>query len=124
MPTIREVLIPLLAAVIGGAGTVFVGLSGHFNKNREMDIKMLELSLQILREDPSQSQINSARGWAVDLINHVSPVRIPTDARDQLIKNKLPEQVGWFARDEEGKLGWQRRIEKMRDKQRVEGKAQ
>jgi len=84
------VIVPVIAAVITSGATVYATSRGSSDKNREMDIKMLELSLAILREDPEKSQIKAARGWAVDLINHVSPMPIPKDARAQLISNKLP----------------------------------
>src|SRR5262249_39058415 len=45
--------------------------------------------LAILREDPGQSQIKATRGWAVDLINRVSPVPIPADVRAELLAKKV-----------------------------------
>ncbi|MCP5080514.1 MAG: hypothetical protein GY948_02335 [Alphaproteobacteria bacterium] len=65
----KDVAVPLVAAIIGGA----VALAGSWfafeNKNRELDIQMLKLALGILREDPNSSKISAVRGWAVDVIN-------------------------------------------------------
>lgn len=79
-----------MTSLLTAGVTIYATTSGSSDRNREMDIKMLELSLQILREDPKTSQINATRDWAVNLINYVSPVKIPDDARKQLINYKLP----------------------------------
>src|SRR5262245_17235027 len=99
---------PTIVAATSGVFSLLVGVAGTWGvmyssttasrekkrevvassqaKNREMNIKMVEISLAILREDPEKSKIKAAREWAVDLIDHHSEVPIPPDARKALIE--------------------------------------
>lgn len=85
----KDVLVPLSSAAIGALATLLVATTGYWSKSRELDIKMLNIALGILREDPEKSKIAAARGWAVDVINASAPVKIPPDARKQLIENRV-----------------------------------
>lgn len=87
--TIKDIVVPLMAAAFGAAATIATAMTGYFNKDKELNIQMLNIALGILREDPKKSQIAAARGWAVDVINHSSPISISMEAREELIKNEL-----------------------------------
>ena len=88
----KDVIVPLIAAVVGAAATLSMAWFGFLNKDRELDIKMLEIALGILREDPEESKIAAARGWAIDVINASAPVQITGAARDELIKQRIDLQ--------------------------------
>ena len=85
----KDVIVPLLAAGVGAAATLSVSWFGFLNKDRELDIRMLEIALGILREDPAKSKIAAARGWAIDVINASAPVQIEGEARQQLINQRI-----------------------------------
>ncbi len=90
----KDIFVPLVSAMIGAAATLVVAMTGYLNKDKELDIKMLQIALGILREDPAKSKISAARSWAVDIINASAPVKIPKEARIELIKSpfKIPSQ--------------------------------
>jgi hypothetical protein len=90
---VKDILVPLASAAIGAGAVLYATASGSFDRNREMDIKMLEISLAILREDPAKSEIKAARGWAVDLINKVSPVPIPAEVKTELMRKRLVSDI-------------------------------
>jgi hypothetical protein len=90
---VKDILVTLASAAIGAGAVMYATASGSFDRNREMDIKMLEISLAILREDPAKSEIKAARGWAVDLINKVSPVPIPAEVRAELMRKRLVSDI-------------------------------
>lgn len=94
-PWLRELMAVAVGALIGGLATLFVALAGYLNKDRELDIQMLQIALGILREDPEKSQLSAARGWAVDVINSASPVEISPGVRDELIRRKFTADV-WY----------------------------
>jgi 1,4-dihydroxy-2-naphthoyl-CoA synthase len=95
----KDVVVAIVA-LIGAASGIYAATTTYWNKNRELsleyaskdretNIQMLRIALDILREDPKQSKIAAVRGWAVDIINHSSPVPISEDARAQLINSKV-----------------------------------
>ena len=94
----RDIILALGSAAIGAFSSLAVAGFGFVNKDRELDIQMLNIALGILREDPKQSKISAAREWAIDVINISAPVQINGDARQQLIDNKIPLPSG-FARE-------------------------
>ena len=89
MASKRELLIGIVSALLGAVGVVFVGAADYLIRGRELDIKMVEIALGILREEPDTSQLNAARGWAVDIINGASPIHMNEDVKSELIHKKL-----------------------------------
>ncbi len=61
-------------------------LSKILTKDRELDVKVLEIGLGILREDPTKSQLAAARGWAVDVINDGTRVTMNPEVKKELLK--------------------------------------
>ena len=55
----KEFLTAALGAIVGATATLGVAYFGFLNKNRELDIKMIEIALGILREDPSLNTFTS-----------------------------------------------------------------
>jgi hypothetical protein len=68
-------------------------MSGVFQKNRELDIKMIELGVGILRAGPQETGMTAAREWAIDLIQEYSGLKFSDAARTELLKNALPVVV-------------------------------
>ncbi|MEL7273975.1 MAG: hypothetical protein AAGK33_11125 [Pseudomonadota bacterium] len=79
--------------VASGAIAMLISFSGsvlsYQNKDKELDIKLLNVALGILREDPDVSEIASVRGWAVDVINDVSEIQIPPNMKAELLSKRL-----------------------------------
>ena len=85
----KTLLTTLGAAVVGGIVTI-VGAGLEFqSKDRELDIKLLEIALGILREKPENDQISGAREWAVDVLSKYSDVPVSDVAKSQLVKAPL-----------------------------------
>ncbi len=107
------ITVALLAAAFGFIGGAVGDATGYLVKtqeieattsvkNREVDVQMLQIALGILREDPSQSRIKAARGWAVDVINESAPIKIPSKAREELVSERLT----FIYRTQAEVLGW------------------
>ncbi len=75
----------LVPAVVSMA----VQASGIFQKSRELDIKMIELGVGILRANKEEVDTRPARGWAVDVIEKYGGVNFSPEARKQLIEDPL-----------------------------------
>lgn len=77
--------------------TISVGAFGFFNKNRDLDIKMIEIALGILRENPKESNITAAREWAVNLLDLYSGEPLSEAARSELLDRPLEIDMQWPA---------------------------
>jgi hypothetical protein len=71
---------------------VVIGVLGHIYsqslKEREIQVKFVELSLQILKEKPEEANKN-IRIWAIDVINQYSEVKLKSQVKKDLIE-KVP----------------------------------
>lgn len=94
MSILRDVLLVGFTGITAAAATVTASSLDYFNKDRELDIKMINIAFGILREDPSKSGVTAARGWAVDVISQSSGIPIPDAAKKELERQKLPIQEG------------------------------
>lgn len=79
--TASIVIIPLVIAFLGN-------LYSKSIKEKEIQGRFVELSLQILKDKPSEENKN-IRKWAVDVINEYSGVKLEPDAKKDLIE-KVP----------------------------------
>jgi hypothetical protein len=95
MQILEKIWIPLISACSGALLGVFATTTGYLNKDKELNISMLQIALGILREDPEKSQITAVRSWAIDVINYASPVEISAKARTELLSKKLSTDI-WF----------------------------
>ncbi|MEO5563890.1 MAG: hypothetical protein ABIR18_10660 [Chitinophagaceae bacterium] len=77
--TASIVIIPLVIAFLGN-------LYSKSIKEKEIQSKFVELSLQILKEQPSEENKN-IRKWAIDVINEYSGVKLESGAAKDLIEN-------------------------------------
>src|SRR5687767_2358715 len=73
------VIIPLVIAFLGN-------LYSKSTKEKEIQGRFVELSLQILKEKPSGENKN-IRKWAVNVINEYSGVKLEPEAEKDLIEN-------------------------------------
>lgn len=73
--------------VIGGA-LISPGLQ-YLNRDREMDIKMVEIGIGILRADPKEN-VTPAREWAITIIEKHSKTTFNDATKEALRKNSLP----------------------------------
>lgn len=75
------IIIPFVIAIMGN-------LFAQSIKDREIQGKYVELSLQILKDKPSEDNKN-IRQWAIDVVNKYSGVMLTPEAAQDL-KNKIP----------------------------------
>ena len=85
---------PTEIATIAVAGIALVGsITAAFytyaNRNRELDIKLVEIGIGILRTDPKDTGLTAARGWAVQVIEDNSRVKFSTEDRLTLLNKPL-----------------------------------
>jgi len=57
----------------------------YVSKGEELQVRLVELAISILREDPKQPLL-PVRKWALDVLDQNSDVKLPEDARDALMK--------------------------------------
>lgn len=87
---LKDVVVPLATAVVTVAGTVLVSHYGWIGKSRDQDIKMVELGIGLLREDPmSGEKENPAREWAIRIVERYSGERFNENDRDLLLGQAL-----------------------------------
>ncbi|UCH47230.1 MAG: hypothetical protein JSU95_14190 [Betaproteobacteria bacterium] len=69
-----------------------IALSGHWygqlQKDKELQLKYIELSLKILSDEPTDTN-QAVRGWAIDTINQYAEIKIDSDTREQLLREQL-----------------------------------
>lgn len=78
-------LVPLSIAAVG----FYYGATQKDSENR---VKYVEIAVQQLRAEPTP-ETAALRIWAVDLLEAHSPVKLPPEARDQLLKHPLAKVV-------------------------------
>lgn len=103
----KELIGIVLSAAIGAIAVLMTQWFQAQTKNSELQLQYLNIALGILREDPEKSQINAVRGWAVDIINASSPVRISEDTREELIQRPLNDPLSVLCKRFENPKGKQ-----------------
>lgn len=79
----NALLIGAIGAVVGAAATILTGAFGYFNKDRELDIRMVDVGLAILRgERADDEQTLPARQFALRLLRKYADVEIPDNEFD------------------------------------------
>jgi hypothetical protein len=93
-------LVPLVGiggAVLGAAGVILAALiTGWFNyrsHQNDIDAKMIELSIGILRAEPTP-ETTPLRQWAVDVMNKRGGASFSEGQRAILLKQELPYKGG------------------------------
>jgi hypothetical protein len=89
-------------AVVGAAGLILgAAVTGAFNylsHQGDLDAKMIELSVGILRAEPTPETI-PLREWAIDVIDKRAQFRFNAAQRAALLKKELPFKGGFFSPD-------------------------
>jgi hypothetical protein len=79
-----------LAGIVGViAGALVTGAFNYLDHQRDLDAKMIELSVGILRAAPTSETI-PLREWAVDVIQTRAKFRFNDAQRTALLKQELP----------------------------------
>jgi hypothetical protein len=84
-------------------GTLATGFYTYANRNRELDIKLVEIGIGILRADPKQSGLTAARSWAIQVIEENSGVQFDEEDRQTLRQKPLLYRSGTIV---DGYLGY------------------
>jgi hypothetical protein len=80
----------IIVAGIALAGSVVSAFYTYTSRNRELDIKLVEIGIGILRADPKETGgVTAARGWAVQVIENYSRVRFSDEDRKALLESPL-----------------------------------
>jgi hypothetical protein len=90
---------PWWLAVVGASGVALGALiTGAFNylsHQNDLDAKMIELSVGILRSDPT-AETAPLREWAIDVIDKRAKFSFNAAQRAALLKKQLPFKGGSF----------------------------
>jgi hypothetical protein len=76
-------------ASLAFAGSIISAIYTYTSRNRELDIKLVEIGIGILRADPKETGLTAARGWAVQVIEDNSKVKFSPADRETLLLRPL-----------------------------------
>jgi hypothetical protein len=84
-----------LAGVVGAvAGGVANGIFNNIAHQRDLDAKMIELAVGILRSEP-KPETTPLREWAIDVIDKRANFKFNEKQRAVLLKQELPFKGGF-----------------------------
>lgn len=83
---LQVVGIPIAVLIVGTLVSVN-------QKTSENDVKFVEIATAVLREEPTDEK-RALRLWAIDVLAAKSPVKLPPEVRDELIKRSAPIYSG------------------------------
>ena len=78
---IAEIAKLLAVAVVSGSAAFWASTTQYWNRNRELDIRMVDVALTILSGNNDATKSQYARTYALDLLDHYGGVRIPPEQR-------------------------------------------
>jgi hypothetical protein len=70
-------------------GSVVSAFYTYANRNRELDIKLVEIGINILHADPKGADLTPARAWAIQVIEDNSKVKFTEPDRKSLLQKPL-----------------------------------
>jgi hypothetical protein len=86
-----------VAGIVGVvAGALITGAFGYFSHNRDLDAKLIELSVGILRAQPTP-ETTPLREWAVDVIQKRGDFSFTEAQKNALLSKELPFKPGAFS---------------------------
>ena len=95
-PAAVAVIAGLSAAIGAVGGPYLTSRVDYFTRNREMDIKMVEIAVGILRaNDKQEPGVAPARAWAADVIDRYSQIPLSAEARKSLIEFGVAGRTSW-----------------------------
>jgi hypothetical protein len=78
------------------AGAAITGAFNYLDHQRDLDAKMIELSVGILRAAPTPETV-PLREWAVDVIENRAQFKFNATQRAALLKEELPFKGDWLS---------------------------
>jgi hypothetical protein len=91
--TTQTTTLVAVAGVLGTLlGTTVSPLVNYLTNERQVDVKMLEIGLGILREPPKEDA-QAMRAWAIEIIEKSSGRPFSEQQRDILLKKELTVRV-------------------------------
>src|SRR5262245_47145037 len=83
-----------ISGIIGAFGGAAITASfGYFAHQNDLDAKMIELSIGILRAEPTP-ETTPLREWAIDVIDKRANFKFNAAQRTTLLKKQLPFKEG------------------------------
>ena len=92
MPFKATEIVSLTVAFLAFLGAFVSAFYTYTNRNRELDIKIVEIGISILRADPNEKQTQGAREWAIQVIEKFSGQVFSLEAKSELLQYKLDFQ--------------------------------
>lgn len=91
---LRVAAISIASAAVGATATILTGAFVYFNKNKELDIQMVQISLSILSGEDTGKKSAPARKFALHMLENYTGVEIPRDDFDSWVDGGvLPSTV-------------------------------
>lgn len=87
-------IVTIIVAVLGSTASLGGAYLSYTQGNRELDVKLIEIAVGILRTDPKQTEVKAARAWAVEIIEKSSGTRFSPADRAELIQRPLAYSLG------------------------------
>jgi hypothetical protein len=82
-------IVSLAVAALAFGGSILSAFYTYTSRGRELDIKLVEIGIGILRADPKETGLTAARGWAVQVIEDNSRVKFSSADRETLMLRPL-----------------------------------
>ncbi|MFN0191856.1 MAG: hypothetical protein ACKVP5_07740 [Aestuariivirga sp.] len=76
----KDISIPLLSAVLAAGGGFLGATTSYWNKDRELDIRMVDVALTILSGKDEGTKTKQAKAYALDLLEKYGGVEIVDEA--------------------------------------------
>lgn len=95
----RELWIAVVSAFIGALSSIAVASISYINRDRELDLEMVKISLSILSGDNRDSSAPGRR-FALRALATYSGVTIPPDDFSTWVENGTVPQIPWLARNQ------------------------
>ena len=92
---LKSIVQTLMSGVIGGGVALAGNTFTYWNKNRELDIRMVDVALTILSAKDDGTKNEYARRYAVDLLDSYGGVKITY--KDDWVKDKNGVPIGNWA---------------------------
>src|SRR6266481_3183453 len=79
----------IAGAIAVVAGAAITGAFNYFGHQGDLDAKMIELSVGILRSEPTP-ETTPLHEWAIDVMEKRAPFKFNMEQRAALLKKELP----------------------------------
>lgn len=82
-------IVSLAVAALAFAGSGVSALYTYTSRNRELDIRLVEIGIGVLRADPKETGIAGARNWAIQVIENSSNIMFSETDKKALLERPL-----------------------------------